>query len=137
MWLGDFTGGELNFDDGDEVEGERERRKINGHIHHWNDPHEGTQYSIVRCRGAKKRKSRTQIEGKRAKCDRELKYGIQYILFSCVPKFRVYLSSIYLVATEVANSSRKLASQQWGYPGVQGQGLGKLEHLAEDFARQE
>ena len=47
LWLGDYTGGDLHFDDGAKVEGKREWHKINGHIHHWNDPREGTKYSIM------------------------------------------------------------------------------------------
>ncbi len=34
LWQGDLTGGALNFDDGDKVEGNREWHKFNGHIHH-------------------------------------------------------------------------------------------------------
>ena len=37
LWLGDFTGGALLFDDGNKIEGKREWHKINGHIHHWSD----------------------------------------------------------------------------------------------------
>jgi hypothetical protein len=47
LWLGDFTGGALNFDDGTKVEGRGVWHKINGHIHHWNDPHERNKYTIV------------------------------------------------------------------------------------------
>ena len=72
LWLGDFTGGALNFDDGAKVEGTREWHKINGHIHHWNDPHEGSKYSIVLYKGSRKPKSRPLVEAKRAKRDREL-----------------------------------------------------------------
>ncbi len=70
MWLGDFTGGALNFDEGAEVEGKREWHKIKGHIHHRNDPHEGTQCSIVLCGGTRKQKSRTSVEAKRATCEK-------------------------------------------------------------------
>ena len=72
LWLGDFTGGALNFDDGRKVEGKREWHKIDGHIHHWNDPHEGSKYSIVLYKGTKKPKSWTLVEAKRAKRQREL-----------------------------------------------------------------
>jgi hypothetical protein len=72
LWLGDFTGGALNFDDGAKVEGTREWHKINGHIHHWNDPHEGSKCSIVLYKGTRKPKSRTLVEARRAKRDREL-----------------------------------------------------------------
>ena len=47
LWLGDFTGGALVFDDGTRIEGKREWHKIDGHKYHWNEPHEGTKYSIV------------------------------------------------------------------------------------------
>ena len=47
LWLGDFTGGALLFDDGTRVEGKGVWHKINGHIHHWNEPHEGTKYGMV------------------------------------------------------------------------------------------
>jgi len=57
LWLGDFTGGALNFDDGTKVEGKGEWHKINGHIHHWNDPHEGSKYSIVLYRRTRQPKS--------------------------------------------------------------------------------
>ncbi len=43
LWLADFAGGALNFDDGTKVEGKREWHKVNGHIHHWSDHHEGIQ----------------------------------------------------------------------------------------------
>ena len=59
VWLGDFqTGGGLNFDDGSKVEGKCQWFKIDGQIHHWNDPREGgTKYSIVLYRSDKKPKS--------------------------------------------------------------------------------
>ena len=48
LWLGDFTGGALLFDDGTRVEGKGVWHKINGHIYHWNEPHEGSpKYSLV------------------------------------------------------------------------------------------
>ena len=67
LWLGDFAGGALNFDDGTKVEGKGVWRKINGHIHHWNDPHEGSKYSIVLYRGTRKQKTRTMADAMRAK----------------------------------------------------------------------
>ena len=67
LWLGDFTGGALNFDDGAKIEGKGVWHKINGHIHHWNDPHEGSKYSIVLYRGTRKQKSRTLADAMRAK----------------------------------------------------------------------
>ena len=58
LWLGDFqTGGGLNFDDGSKIEGKYQWFKIDGQMHHWNDPHEGgTTYSIVLFRSDKKPK---------------------------------------------------------------------------------
>ena len=67
MWLGDFTGGALHFGDGAKIEGQREWHKINGHIHHWNDPHEGTKYSIVLYRGTRAPKTNRLLEARRAK----------------------------------------------------------------------
>jgi len=67
LWLGDFTGGALHFDDGKVVEGKREWHKIDGHIHHWNDQHEGNKYSIVLYKRTIKPKSHTLAAAKRAK----------------------------------------------------------------------
>ncbi len=67
-----FTGGALNFDDGAKVEGKREWHKIDGHIHHWSDPREGSKYSIVLDRGTRKQKNGALVEAKRAKREREL-----------------------------------------------------------------
>ncbi len=72
LWFGDFVGRAQNFDDSAKVEGKREWHTINRHIHHWNDLHEGTTYCIVLYRGASKQKSRTPVESKRAKREREL-----------------------------------------------------------------
>ena len=71
LWLGDFTGGALNFDHGTNVEGKREWHKINGHIYHWNDPHEGTKYAIVLYRGTRQHKNNRLVEAMRAKRLRE------------------------------------------------------------------
>ena len=51
LWLGDFTGGALLFDDGTRIEQKYQWHKINGQIHHWNEPHEGTKYSIIIYKG--------------------------------------------------------------------------------------
>ena len=67
LWLGDFTGGALHFDDGNKVEGKGVWHKINGHIHHWNDPHEGSKYSIVLYRRTRNPKSNKLVAAKRAK----------------------------------------------------------------------
>ena len=47
LWLGDFTGGALVFEDGTRIEDKGMWHKINGQIAHWNEPHEGTKYGIV------------------------------------------------------------------------------------------
>ena len=65
--VGDFTREALNFDDGAKVEGKEVWHKINGHIHHWKDPHEGTKYSIVLYKGTRKQKSRTLADAMQAK----------------------------------------------------------------------
>ena len=57
----------MNFDDGNKVEGKGVWRKINGQIPHWNDPREGSKYSVVLYRGTKKQKSRTLADAMRAK----------------------------------------------------------------------
>ena len=67
LWLGDFTGGALHFDDGSKIEGKGVWHKINGHLHHWNDPHEGTKYSIVLYRRTRKPKTNNMVAAKRAK----------------------------------------------------------------------
>jgi hypothetical protein len=67
MWLGHFCGGDLHFDDGKRIRGQREWHKINGHIHHWNDPHQGTKYSIVLYRGTRAPKTNRLLEARRAK----------------------------------------------------------------------
>ena len=51
LWLGDFKGGALLFDDGARVDEKYIWHKINGQIHHWNEPHEGTKYSIIIYKG--------------------------------------------------------------------------------------
>ena len=71
LWLGDFTGGALNFDDGIKIEGKGVWHKINGHIHHWNDPHEGTKYTIVLYRGTLTPRGTLIWERLRAKRERE------------------------------------------------------------------
>ena len=47
LWLGDYSGGALLFDDGTRLEQKYTWHKINGRIPHWNEPHEGAKYSIV------------------------------------------------------------------------------------------
>ena len=63
IWLGDFTGGALCFDDGTRLEEQYKWHKVDGQIPHWNEPHEGTKYGIVLYRsGAKKTKIQHIIE---------------------------------------------------------------------------
>ena len=63
LWLGDFTGGALNFDDGTKVEGKEAWHKINGHIHHWNDPARREQVLHLAVQGHEEAKK--QIAGRR------------------------------------------------------------------------
>ena len=61
LWLGDFTGGALVFDDGTRIEDKGMWHKINGQIAHWNEPHEGTKYSIIVYQGESKSKKTEHI----------------------------------------------------------------------------
>ena len=47
LWLGDYVGGELNFDDGTVLSDKYVWHKINGQNYHWNNPHEGLKYGVV------------------------------------------------------------------------------------------
>ena len=47
LWLGDFEGGALHFDDGTCLREKGVWHKVNGRIPHWNDTHTGTKYSII------------------------------------------------------------------------------------------
>ena len=47
LWLGDYTGGALLFDDGTKLDEKYVWHKINGQHYHWNEPHEGLKYGIV------------------------------------------------------------------------------------------
>ena len=68
IFLGDFTGGALCFDDGTRVEEQYKWHKIDGHQYHWNEPHEGEKFSIVLYRsGAKKTKIQQINEAKKKK----------------------------------------------------------------------
>ena len=71
LWLGNFAGGALLFDDGAKVEGAREWHKINGHVHHWNEPHDGTKYSIVIYKGTRKPKTNTLVAGRQRQRERQ------------------------------------------------------------------
>ena len=66
LFLGDFTGGALLFEDGTRLEEKYKWHKINGNIPHWNEPHEGTKYSIILYR-SKPFVAKTHIINKRIK----------------------------------------------------------------------
>ena len=67
MWMGDFTGGALVFDDGTRVRGKRVWHKIDGHKYHWNEPHEGTKYTIVLYKGTREPRTRWLNKARHAK----------------------------------------------------------------------
>jgi hypothetical protein len=68
IWLGDFTGGALCFDDGTRLDEQYKWHKIDGQIPHWNEPHQGTKYGIVLYRrGTKKTKIHNIMEAIRKK----------------------------------------------------------------------
>ena len=73
LFLGDFTGGALLFEDGTRIEEKYKWHKIDGSIPHWNEPHEGTKYSIILYR-SKPLVAKTNIINKRIK---ERKQGDQ------------------------------------------------------------
>ena len=54
--MGDFTGGALVFDDGRRIEEKNIWHQIDGRVHHWNEPHEGTKYSIILYRSTRQSK---------------------------------------------------------------------------------
>ncbi len=64
LWLGDFTGGALLFDDGARIEEKYKWHKIDGQIHHWNEPHENTKYSVIIYRGSEKKKKSDLIHAR-------------------------------------------------------------------------
>ena len=47
LFLGDFQGGALLFENGSKIEEKNTWHKINGQIPHWNEEHKGTKYSII------------------------------------------------------------------------------------------
>jgi len=53
IWLGDFTGGALVFDDGTRIEEKYKWHHIDGRQYHWNEPHEGTKYAIILYKSSK------------------------------------------------------------------------------------
>jgi hypothetical protein len=70
LWLGDFVGGALVFEDGTRIEEKYKWHKINGQIPHWNEDHEGTKYSIIIYQGESSKK-KTQCIADRIKAKRE------------------------------------------------------------------
>ena len=76
IFLGDFTGGALCFEDGTRVEEQYKWHKIDGHQYHWNEPHEGEKFSIVLYRsGAKKTKIQQIIEAKKKRTGKSQEEG--------------------------------------------------------------
>lgn len=47
LFLGDFTGGALVFDDGCRIEDKGMWHEFDGRVEHWNEPFQGEKYSIV------------------------------------------------------------------------------------------
>ena len=71
LFLGDFTGGALVFDSGDRVTQRRIWHKIYGRVPHWNEPHDGTKYSVIIFR-AEPRMPKHALIAMRAKARREV-----------------------------------------------------------------
>ena len=65
IWLGDFIGGALVFDDGRRVAEKNIRHQIDNRVRHWNEPHEGTKYSIILYHSNRKSKSSRMVEKKK------------------------------------------------------------------------
>ena len=70
LFLGDFTGGALVFESGDKLTQRRIWHKIYGRIPHWNEPHEGTKYSIIMYR-TEARLSKHALISQRANAKKE------------------------------------------------------------------
>ena len=47
LWLGDFEGGALCFEDGHRITLKEVWHNFDGRQYHWNEPHTGTKYSII------------------------------------------------------------------------------------------
>lgn len=58
LFLGDFEGGALVFADGKRFTQKRTWHTFDGGVQHWNEPHEGTKYSVILYRPGKPSKSR-------------------------------------------------------------------------------
>ena len=67
IFMGDFTGGALVFDDGTRFEEHYKWHKFDGHQYHWNEPHEGEKFSIVLYRSGAKQTKIQQIQAAQAR----------------------------------------------------------------------
>ena len=63
LWVGNFVGGALVFEDGVRLEEKNKWHKIYGQIPHWNETHEGDKYSIILFRRLNKNTKQEQIAG--------------------------------------------------------------------------
>ena len=75
LWLGDYTGGALLFDDGTKLNEKYVWHKINGQNYHWNEPHEGLKYGIVLYRQKAKYSKQQQMATARAKKREQTEQG--------------------------------------------------------------
>ena len=71
LWLGDYTGGALLFDDGTKLTEKFVWHKINGQNYHWNEPHEGLKYGVVLYRQKAKHTIQQQMVMARQKRQKE------------------------------------------------------------------
>ena len=72
LWLGDYTGGELLFDDGTVLSDKHVWHKIDGRNYHWNNPHEGLKYGVVLYRQkAKYSKQQQMVMARKKKQEQE------------------------------------------------------------------
>ena len=70
LWLGDFSGGALLFEDGTRLEQHHVWHKVHAQNAHWNEPHEGTKYGIVLCRrGVKHTKQQIMMKARQRKVE--------------------------------------------------------------------
>ena len=65
LWLGDFTGGALVFEDGKRIEEKYKWHQIEGRTYHWNEPHEGTKYAIIMYKASGKQTKSSHMLNKR------------------------------------------------------------------------
>ena len=70
LWLGDFSGGALLFEDGTRLEQHHVWHKVHAQNAHWNEPHEGTKYGIVLYRrGVKHTKQQMMMKARQRKVE--------------------------------------------------------------------